>query len=53
MEKKYYTIGAKHDTFGYGGIRKYYGSELGAKFAARRIAKEAGHGWTPVVKADG
>lgn len=50
MDKKTYTIAAKHETFGFEGVREYYGSELGAKFAARRIAKAAGFGWAPVVQ---
>lgn len=52
MDKKTYTIGAKHDAFGYEGVREYFGTELGAKFAARRIANSAGFGWSPVVRED-
>ena len=45
-----YTIAARHNAFGIEGSREYVGTERGAKIAAGKIAKAAGHGWTPVVR---
>ena len=49
MSKQTYTIAAKHEAFGIEGAREYIGTERGAKMAANKIAKAAGHGWTPIV----
>ena len=45
-----YTIAARHEAFGVEGQREYIGTEQGAKIAAGKIARAAGHGWTPVVR---
>jgi hypothetical protein len=44
-----YTIAAQHEAFGIEGSREYTGTDLGAKAAARKIAKAAGHSWHAVV----
>ena len=45
-----YIIAARHNAFGIEGSREYVGTERGAKIAAGKIAKAAGHGWSPVVR---
>ena len=50
MSKQTYIIAAKHEAFGVEGSREYVGTERGAKMAATKIAKAAGHGWSPVVR---
>ena len=49
MSKKTYIIAAKHESFGTEGSESYIGTERGAKMAANKIARAAGHGWKPVV----
>lgn len=50
MSKQTYIIASKHEAFGIEGSREYVGTERGAKMAATKIAKTAGHGWSPVVR---
>jgi hypothetical protein len=45
-----WTIGAKNPAFGVEGARSYRGTELAARRAANKIARAAGHGWSPVVR---
>lgn len=44
-----WEIAARHEAFGVEGRRLYQGTELGARRAAAKIAREGGHGWAPVV----
>ncbi len=49
MSKHTYIIAAHHDAFGLEGSVAYVGTERGARRAANKIARLAGHGWTSVV----
>lgn len=50
MDKQTYIIAAKHEAFGVEGSREYIGTERGARMAANKIAKAAGHGWVAIVR---
>ncbi len=49
MSKHTYIIAARNDAFGTEGSTAYVGTERGARRAANKIARLAGHGWTAVV----
>lgn len=41
-----------HSAFGIEGFRDYYGSNLGALRAVRKMARKAGHGWRGVIASN-
>lgn len=51
MNKQIHIIAAQNPAFGTEGQEIYHGSALGAKRAANKIAKAAGHNWTAIVKS--
>lgn len=44
-----FEIAIQHDAHGRECVREYQGTELGAKRAAAKLARQGGRGWTPVV----
>lgn len=52
MDKKTFTIGIKHETFGIEGERTYIGTERGAIMAANKLAKVGGFGWRGIVRLE-
>jgi hypothetical protein len=47
--RRNWVIWIEHEAFGTEGLQSYFGSELGARRAAGKIAREAGHGWMPGI----
>jgi hypothetical protein len=51
MTNQIHIIAAQNPAFGIEGETTYTGTALGAKRAANKIAREAGHNWTPIIKS--
>lgn len=49
---KVHCIWICHSTFGIEGFRDYYGSNLGALRAVRKMSRKAGRGWRGVIASN-